>query len=70
MPKHGHSEEQIIAPLKEQENGEKAAEICRKRPLATQRPYQRLPAGEWRPEAVGTGASPDEATPILQTVIQ
>lgn len=30
MPKKGHSEEQIIAALKQYEGGEKAAEICRK----------------------------------------
>ena len=30
MPKKGHSEEQIIAALKQQEGGEKTADICRK----------------------------------------
>ncbi len=30
MPKKGHSEEQIIAALKQYESGEKAADICRK----------------------------------------
>jgi len=30
MPKKGHTEEQIIAALKQQEGGEKTAEICRK----------------------------------------
>ncbi len=30
MPKKGHSEEQIIAALKQQEAGEKTTEICRK----------------------------------------
>jgi hypothetical protein len=30
MPKKGHPEDQIIAALKQQEAGEKTAEICRK----------------------------------------
>ncbi len=30
MPKKGHTEEQIIAALKQQEVGEKAGAICRK----------------------------------------
>jgi putative transposase len=30
MPKKGHSEEQIIAALKQSESGEKTADICRK----------------------------------------
>jgi len=30
MPKKGHTEEQIIAALKQYEGGEKAADICRK----------------------------------------
>ena len=30
MPKKGHSEEQIIAALKQYEGGEKVADICRK----------------------------------------
>ena len=30
MPKKGHSEEQIIAALKQYERGDKAADICRK----------------------------------------
>jgi putative transposase len=30
MPKKGHTEEQIIAALKQQEAGEKTTEICRK----------------------------------------
>lgn len=30
MPKKGHSEEQIIAALKQYESGAKTAEICRK----------------------------------------
>ena len=30
MPKKGHSEEQIIAALKQSEGGEKTADICRK----------------------------------------
>jgi putative transposase len=30
MPKKGHTEEQIIAALKQQEAGERTAEICRK----------------------------------------
>jgi len=30
MPKKGHTEEQIIAALKQQENGETTADICRK----------------------------------------
>ena len=30
MPKKGHSEEQIIAALKQYESGEKVADICRK----------------------------------------
>ncbi len=30
MPKKGHTEEQIIAALKQQEVGEKAGDICRK----------------------------------------
>jgi putative transposase len=30
MPKKGHSEEQIIAPLKQYESGDKVADICRK----------------------------------------
>jgi putative transposase len=29
MPKKGHTEEQIIAALKQQEAGEKTADICR-----------------------------------------
>lgn len=29
MPKKGHSEEQIIAALKQYEGGEKTADICR-----------------------------------------
>lgn len=30
MPKKGHSEEQIIAALKQGESGEKTADVCRK----------------------------------------
>ncbi len=30
MPKKGHTEEQIIAALKQRESGEKTADICRK----------------------------------------
>jgi putative transposase len=30
MPKRGHTEEQIIAALKQYEGGEKTADICRK----------------------------------------
>ena len=30
MPKKGHSDEQIIAALKQYESGEKTADICRK----------------------------------------
>ena len=30
MPKKGHSEEQIIAALKQYESGDKVADICRK----------------------------------------
>ncbi|MGZ4815422.1 MAG: transposase [Terriglobales bacterium] len=30
MPKKGHTEEQIIAPLKQHEAGDKTTEICRK----------------------------------------
>ncbi len=30
MPKKGHTEEQIIAALRQYESGEKAADICRK----------------------------------------
>ena len=30
MPRKGHSEEQIIAALKQYESGDKVAEICRK----------------------------------------
>ncbi len=30
MPKKGHTEEQIIAALKQQEAGDKTADICRK----------------------------------------
>ena len=30
MPKKGHTEEQIIAALKQYEGGEKVADICRK----------------------------------------
>ena len=30
MPKKGHTEEQVIAALKQQEAGEKTTEICRK----------------------------------------
>jgi putative transposase len=30
MPKKGHTEEQIIAALKQQESGEKTTDICRK----------------------------------------
>jgi len=30
MPKNGHTEEQIIAALKQYESGEKVADICRK----------------------------------------
>ncbi len=30
MPKKGHSEEQIIAALRQQEAGEKTTDICRK----------------------------------------
>lgn len=30
MPKKGHSEEQIIAALKQYESGEKATDICRR----------------------------------------
>ncbi len=30
MPKKGHTEEQIIAALRQQEAGEKATDICRK----------------------------------------
>jgi predicted ArsR family transcriptional regulator len=30
MPKKGHTEEQIIAALKQYESGDKATDICRK----------------------------------------
>jgi len=30
MPKKGHTEEQIVAALKQSEGGEKTADICRK----------------------------------------
>lgn len=30
MPKKGHTEEQVIAALKQHESGEKAADICRR----------------------------------------
>lgn len=34
MPKKGHTEEQIIAALKQSEAGEKTADICRKRSIS------------------------------------
>jgi len=33
MPKKGHSEEQIIAALKQHESGEKTAVVCASSPL-------------------------------------
>ena len=49
MPKKGHTEEQIIAALKQNEGGEKAADICRKLGIsqATFYLWKRQYAGLW-----------------------
>jgi putative transposase len=49
MPKKGHSEEQIIAALKQYEGGEKVADICRKLGVSQASFYT------WRKQYAGLG---------------
>lgn len=43
VPKKGHSEEQIIAALKQYEGGEKVADICRKLGMSQAAFYEDAP---------------------------
>jgi len=49
MPKKGHSEEQIIAALKQYEGGEKTADICRKLGISQATFYM------WKKQYAGLG---------------
>lgn len=49
MPKKGHSEEQIIAALKQYEGGEKTADICRKLGISQATLYA------WKKQYAGLG---------------
>jgi putative transposase len=49
MPKKGHSEEQIIAALKQYETGGKTAEICRKLGISQATFYM------WKKQYAGLG---------------
>jgi putative transposase len=49
MPKKGHSEEQIIAALKQYETGGKTAEICRKLEISQATFYM------WKKQYAGLG---------------
>ena len=49
MPKKGHSEEQIIAALKQYESGDKVADICRKLGVSEATFYT------WKKQYVGLG---------------
>ena len=42
MPRKGHSEEQIIAALKQYESGDRVAEICRKLGVSELRELRQL----------------------------
>jgi putative transposase len=49
MPKKGHSEEQIIAALKQYEGGEKTADVCRKLGISQATFYM------WKKQYAGLG---------------
>jgi putative transposase len=49
MPKKGHTEEQIIAALKQHEGGEKAVDICRKLGISQATFYM------WKKQFAGLG---------------
>jgi putative transposase len=49
MPKKGHTEEQIIAALKQHESGEKTADICRQLAISQATFYQ------WKKQYAGLG---------------
>ena len=49
MPRKGHSEEQIIAALKQYESGDKVADICRKLGVSEATFYT------WKKQYVGLG---------------
>ena len=49
MPRKGHTEEQIIAALKQQESGEKTADVCRKLGISQATFYQ------WKRQYAGMG---------------
>lgn len=49
MPKKGHTEEQIIAALKQYEGGEKTADICRKLGISQATFYM------WKKQYAGLG---------------
>jgi putative transposase len=49
MPKKGHSEEQIIAALKQYESGEKTADVCRKLGISQATFYM------WKKQYAGLG---------------
>jgi putative transposase len=49
MPKKGHSEEQIIAALKQSEGGDKTADICRKPGISQAKFYM------WKRQHAGLG---------------
>ena len=49
MPKKGHSEEQIIAALKQHESGENVADICRKLGVSQASFYT------WKKQSAGMG---------------
>jgi putative transposase len=49
MPKKGHTEEQIVAALKQYESGEKTADICRKLGISQATFYM------WKKQYAGLG---------------
>ena len=49
MPKNGHTEEQIIAALKQYADCEKTADICRKRPPPDELNPALRPLARWAP---------------------
>jgi len=51
MPKKGHTEEQIVAALRQGQAGEKVAEICRKLGISEQTYYV------WKRQYAGLGIS-------------
>jgi len=49
MPKKGHTEEQIVAALKQYESGEKTADVCRKLGISQATFYM------WKKQYAGLG---------------